>query len=221
MRRVFFLFAFSLFLVNNAVAEPCLLIYPLQNTVFRYDPFRFVTLTSADPRFDPAFDRGGEMLWDLVNNRVACEVYQAPNLQGFVESTTGRNEYYVTRLEVDLVVDGFFAQPRRLSDIFVRFQPIPTDAILSITANGHELNNYRHFIPALIVDSPIHCCFYSDTVSFNIEWLGAKQVIVTAFADKDGNGVFNGEPCFNVLLEDPWVPAENTTWGRIKSIYKE
>jgi hypothetical protein len=221
MRRVIFLFVFSLLLETNAIAEPCLLIYPLQNTVFRYDPSKYTTLTSADPRFDPAFDRGGLMLWDLVNNRVACEVYQAPNLQGFVQSSTGRNEYFVARLEVDLVVDGFYTQPRRLNDIIVLFQPVPYDAILDVAVSGNELDNYRHFIPSLMVDSPIHCCFYSDTVSFNVEWLGAKQVIVTAFADKDGNDVFYGEPCFDVLLEDPWVPTENTTWGRMKAIYNK
>jgi len=221
MRRAFFLFVFSIFFVGNVFAEPCLLIYPLQNTVFRYDSFRYMTITDADPRFDSEFDRAGKMLWDLVNDRVACEVYQAPNLQGFVESTTGRSEYYVTKLNVGLAVDGFFPEPRQLSDIYVRFQPIPTDAIVDITVNGNQLSNYRHFIPALSVMSSLLCCFYSDTVSFDVEWIGAKQLIVTAFADKDGNGVYNGEPCFNVLLEDPWVPAENTTWGRIKAIYNK
>jgi hypothetical protein len=208
-------------IASSAFAEPCLLIYPLQNAVFRYDPFRYAVITSSDPRYDRAFDRGGIMLWDTVNDRVAYEVYQAPNLQGFAQSTTGRNEYYVTKLNVDLVVDGFHDRPRRLNDIYVRFQPTPADAMLDVAASGHQLNNYRHYVRSLMVQSPIHCCFYSDTVSFNVEWLGAKQVIVTAFADKDGNRTFYGEACFNVLLEDPSVPAENTTWGRIKAIYKE
>ena len=221
MRRVFFLFVFSLFMVGKLCAEPCLLIYPLQSTTFRYDPFRYVTITAADPRFDPAYERSGKMLWDLVNNRAACEVYQAPNLQGFVASTTGRSEYYITKWDVDLAVDGFFTEPRRLNDIYVRFQPIPSDAIVDISVNGNQITNYRHFIPALSVMSSVHCCFYSDMISFNVEWLGAKQIIVTAFADKDGNGVYDGEPCFNVLLEDPYVPVENTTWGKIKAIYNE
>jgi hypothetical protein len=221
MRRVFFLFLFLFLMVGKLFAEPCLLIYPLQSTVFRFDPFRYQVVTDTDPRYDPLYDRSGKMLWDLVDDRVAYEVYQAPNLQGFMASATGRSEYFVTKWEVDLAVDGFYSQPRRLNDIFVRFQPIPSDALLDITVNGHQLTNYRHFIPALSVQSAVHSSFYSDTASFTVNWLGAKQIIVTAFADKDGNGVYNGEPCFNVLLEDPYVPALNTTWGQIKAIYKE
>ncbi len=206
---------------SNAFAEPCLLIYPLENTLFRYDPSLYMTIPSTDPSYDPAYGLGGEMLWDCVNNRIAYEVYQAPRLQGFEMSSSGRNEFYTPKTEVTLVVDGFYHAPRRLNSIYIRFIPVPADAFIEIRANGVIIDNYRHFISVLEVTSIVDPDFYSDTVSFDVQWTGTKQIVVTAFADKNGNRVLDGEPCFSILLEDPTIPTASTTWGKIKSLYHE
>jgi hypothetical protein len=221
VRRVFFVYFVLLILWSGALAEPCLLIYPLQNTIFRYDPARYITVTSGDSSYDPAYGLAGEMLWDNVHNRIAYEVYQAPLLQGFVVSSTGKNEFYTPKTEVTLVIDGFYHAPRRLSDIYVRFTPFPADAFIEIRVNGAVVKNYRHFVPLLEILSVVGSDFYSDTVSLDVEWTGTKQLTVTAFADKNGNQVHDGESCFSVLLEDPAIPTSSTTWGMIKSLYRE
>ncbi len=202
-------------------AEPCLLVYPLCQTVFRFDSARYTLIYPGDSLYDQEYDRSGTMLWDVVNNRVPHEIYQAPHLEGFEASPFGRSEFYAARIELAIVIDGFYHSPRRLNDIYVRFLPVPFYALLDVRVNGVEVPAHRHHIPLMMVLSPLPNGFYSDTLSMNISWTGASALRVTAFADKDGDKAYDGEPCFSVYLEDPTIPVEETTWGYIKSLYRE
>ena len=120
-----------------------------------------------------------------------------------------------------IVIDGFYSAPRRLNDIYLRFLPFPRDAFTQIYINGNLLTDRFFRISNLLVATPIDDGFYSDTITLDIEWYGAKSILISAYSDKNGNRTFDGGPCFNVLLEDPTVPVAETTWGHIKSLYKK
>ncbi|MFX1266118.1 MAG: hypothetical protein ACFFH0_12100 [Promethearchaeota archaeon] len=221
MRRAFLISFFLFFLVNSALAEPCLLVYPQQKTVFRFDPSRYELILEGDPRYNPDYGLSGRMLWDRVNDRTAFEIYRAPLLQGFEESYTGRNEFFAPLKQLTVIVDGYNDVPRRLNDIYIRFNPFPADALLNVWIDGVLLDRFSYRISYLSVTTPLSSCYYSDTVPVDVEWTGAKTVLVTVFSDKNGNRVYDGEPCFSILMEDPQVPVEKITWGHIKSLYKE
>jgi hypothetical protein len=163
----------------------------------------------------------GHVLWDITLDRIASEVYQAPELQGFVESYDGRSVFYAPRRISGIVIDGFYSAPRHLNDIYLRFLPFPRDAFTEIYINGNLLTEPYYRISELSVTTPVGDGFFSDKITLMIEWSGAKSILVSAFSDKNGNRVYEGEPCFNILLEDPTVPTDETTWGHIKALYQE
>jgi hypothetical protein len=221
VRTVPILFLILTLFIGHALADPCLLVYPLDRTVFRFDASRYALITEGEPGYKHEYSLSGNVLWDMTRNRIASEVYQAPELQGFVESYEGRSEFFSPRMTSTIVIDGFYGEPRRLNDIYLRFLPYPRDAFIQVYINGSPLNDRLFRISDLLVETPTGDGFYSDKILLDIEWSGAKSIMISAFSDKNGNRVFDGEPCFQVLLEDPTVPVEDTTWGRIKSLYKE
>jgi hypothetical protein len=221
MSKVFLLVIFLHVLIGQARADPCLLIYPLDRTVFHYDASRYVLIAEGEPGYDHNYSLSGNVLWDVTLDRIASEVYQAPDLQGFVVSYDGHSTFYTPRLTSTIVVDGFYDEPRRLNEIYLRFLPFPRDAITQIYINGNLVTEPAYHISHLLVSTPVDDGFYSAKVMMDIEWYGAKSIIISAFSDKNGNRIFDGEPCFNILLEDPTIPVDETTWGHIKSLYKE
>ena len=58
------------------------------------------------------------------------------------------------------------------------------------------------------------------TIDIDIRWVGSQFVTIIVFADKNGNRVLDGDPCFEVVMEDLTIPTENKTWGSIKSMYQ-
>ena len=90
--------------------DPCLLVYPTSRTVYHYNPCRYYVVTAGHPLYDPAYDIGGEVLIMnrlLLPDRIAYEVYQAPNLTGFRVAVGEYTGFYYTGRSFDLVVDGF------------------------------------------------------------------------------------------------------------------
>jgi hypothetical protein len=57
-------------------------------------------------------------------------------------------------------------------------------------------------------------------MTFQLRWTGAQFIGIIAYADKNGNRVFDGIPCPGVRMEDLTVPAESKTWGCIKALYR-
>jgi hypothetical protein len=221
LHRVLFSLTVCVVMAASASAEPCLLAYPSSQTVFRYDPQRYEVVGPSNSKFDPTYALGGQMLWDRVAGRVAYEVYRAPGLSGFQRSASGKSAFKHTGNRSLLVIDGFSESPRYLSDIYVQFTPKPISSVVTITVDGNPVIGLRHVITSLPVTTPVGDGFYSDIVVLNVEWVGALEMEIVVYADRNGNRIFDGEPVFNILMEDASVPAENTTWGGIKAIYGE
>jgi hypothetical protein len=61
---------------------------------------------------------------------------------------------------------------------------------------------------------------YSDTIALDINWSGCIGVHIWAFSDENFNGVRDGGECFTAFSHDLTIPAENSSWGRLKAEYK-
>jgi hypothetical protein len=201
-------------------AEPALLVYPSTVATFRYDPARYQLLLPSDPNYDPAYSVGGSVLWDKVEQRIPVEVYRAPNLVGFEPSADGRNEFVTMSNDFYLIVDGFFHCPRQLSNLYVRFIPDPPQSTALIIMNGQPIDYYIEPIPGFAVSTPVGDGWYADTQQFRVRWSAATGIRITAWGDKDGDGIYSdGKPLFGVYVRDNSVPVKTKTWGGVKSLY--
>ncbi len=202
-----------------AAADVGLLVYPFGHVDFHYAPTDYVIVEPVDPQYDPTYGVAGRMLWNRFEQRVAFEVYRAPGLSGFETSTSGRSEFYTAANTATICVDGFSKFPRQLNDIYVEFVPYPASSSLDIFINGARIEGLRYVIPRLVVTTPVGDGYYSDTVTFGLRWVGAHFVRIIAYADKNGNRVFDGDPSYSIFMEDLTVPTESKTWGGIKVLY--
>jgi hypothetical protein len=202
-------------------AEPNVLSYPNSSAVFQYDPARYVLLAPGDPDYDPSWALAGRVLWDTVDERIPVEIYRAPQLVGFEPSAQWRNEYVTLRNQFDLTVDGFYAQPRFLGNLMVRFVPDPATATAVISVDGVPLDGYVYPLGNLNVATPV-TDGYADTLVRTISWTGGLSLRMVVFADRNLNGVFDdGPPLYTVRAQDNPIPVEATSWGRVKSLYGE
>jgi hypothetical protein len=62
---------------------------------------------------------------------------------------------------------------------------------------------------------------YSDTVTLSVLWQNCYGVRIYAFSDENYNLVRDGGECFSAYSHDTTVPAEEGTWGVIKSLYSD
>lgn len=202
-------------------AEPSVLSYPNTSAVFHYDPARYQVLRPGDTGYDPAWAIAGQMLWDHLDGRIPTEIYRAPELVGFEPSAEWRSEYVTLRNSFDLTVDGFSSQPRFLGNLTVRFVPEPASATTVITVNGVTLDGFILPLGNLEVLTPVQDG-YSDTLVRSLSWTGASSLRIVVFADRNLNGVYDdGPPLFSVRAQDNPIPVEETSWGRVKSLYAE
>ena len=88
-------------------AEPCLIVYPTSPAVYHYDVNEYYTVTYNHPLYDPLYDRSGEVLIDINTDEIPLEIYQVPNLTGFKVSSNGKEGYFFTGVDFDLVIDGW------------------------------------------------------------------------------------------------------------------
>ena len=210
----------ALFSPLVAQAEPCVLAYPIENVIFKFDPVAHEMVFPGDSRYDFQYDRSGVMLWDKSSGRVAYEAYQAPRLQGFQPNNMGTSTFYLLGNRYTLVIDGYYHAPRKLNNIYVRFTPTPADASPIIHINGEQFYGLYYHIPQLDVSTLTDEGYYSDSINLNMSWTGAEAIEITVFSDRNNNGVFDGEPCSTVFMEDMTIPTENLSWGAIKSLYE-
>lgn len=89
------LFTASLFALVSIVAapgvihaDPCLVVYPTSPAEYHYDVNEYYTVTFGHPLYDETYDRGGEVLIDLNSNDIAFNIYQTPNVTGFLPSVS-------------------------------------------------------------------------------------------------------------------------------------
>jgi hypothetical protein len=219
--------------------DPCLLVYPTLPTTYHYNPFKYYTVSAGHPLYDPAYDRGGEVLIMhrmFYPDRIAYEVYQAPDLTGF-EAATGTTGYYFTATSFDLVIDGWSNFPTTRSDIRLKFKPIPDDCTPTITLNGTPVTgpHYRILLGDLVVTTPVVTptrTYYSDTMTLYVEWSGCIGLYMIAWEDCDHN--WQQTPCADcedettncchhcniTCAHGAVIPVEEETWGAIKAMYK-
>jgi len=205
---------------NLAFAEPSYLIYPNTPAVFRYDASRYECVMPGDPKFDPNYSIGSQMLWDRAEGRVPVEIYRAPSIIAFEPSSNGRNEFVVVGNDFEVVVDGFGPSPRTIGGLCIRFWPEPNEAYVQLTINGQPTSGLTYGLPTLEVATAMGGGYFSDTSRFMLSWLGASTLRVIAFSDKDADRAFDGTPLYSIVARDETVGVSTTTWGQIKALYR-
>jgi hypothetical protein len=206
--------------VRAEVHEPPVLVYPNSAAVFRYDATRYELLEPSNSNYDPNFAIAGRMLWDKVDDRVPIEIYRAPNLAGFEENPLGFNEFVSLTNQFVLIIDGFYDQPRHLGALYIRFIPDPPQSLAQITMNGADVTSLIQPIEGFDASTPIAGGYYTGTKEVHIAWSGPMGMRVSAYVDKNGNGVYDGGlPPFSVYVRDNTVPTVPATLGRVKALY--
>lgn len=211
---------FLMVFASLAFAEPSYLIYPNAPAVFRYDSHRYELLSPGDPKFDSDYSIGSQMLWDRVEGRVPVEIYRAPSITGFEPSPTGMNEFVTIGNDFEIVVDGFGTSPRTIGGLCIRFWPEPNQAYVQLTIDGIPSFGLTHGLPALEVSTAMGDGYYADTSRFMLSWIGAAELRIMAFSDKDADRAFDGMPLFSIVARDETVGVSTTTWGQIKALYQ-
>ena len=214
---------FVLFLTTTAIADPCLVVYPTSPCMYHYDITEYYTVGPGDPYYDADYDRGGYVLLDVSTNEIDPSIYQAPGLMGFEVSTYGNDGYVFLNTDFELVIDGFSNSPRTYANIIVVFDEfVPADCVPAIMVNGMPIMGNTYNAGDLAVTTPTHDGKnYSDTMTLLVSWHGCYGLNSWAFSDEDNNGNHDGDECFTAFSHDATVSTENSTWGSIKSMFKE
>ena len=213
-----------IFIPFHAQAEPCLMLYPQSFCTYHYDPHKHHTVGVGDPLYDPAFDRGGEVLIKTNKNEIDLVPYQAPNLTGFV-ADHGQEGWFFIGSTFDLIVDGWSPRPTTRVNILLTFEPEPSFCVPSVLVDGNPALfdpglGFYWPIGDLVVSTPVGGSF-SDTVIHSIHWENCAGILMRGFADENFNLVKDGGECKIAGSHDLTVPVEETTWGAIKGIYSE
>ena len=209
-------------LSSISLADPCLVVYPAGPCEYRYDPDEYYTVSSGDSLYDPYWDRGGEVLLETGTDETDYSIYQAPGLSSFEPSYDGMHGYVFYSRKLTLVIDGFSNVPVTYDDVFLVFENLDTgDCGGTVVINGTELEGYLYNAGSLAVTTPTaEGNNYSDVITLEVEWIGCLGTNVWAFADTDGNGVFDGGNCFSAFSHDVTIGTETSSWGGIKSMYR-
>ena len=221
--------AISLFLclAGVASADPCLVVYPDAPCVYHYDTSEYYTVTSGHPLYDPAYDRGGEVLIETTTNTIDLSIYQAPNLAGFTPSVGGEEGYFFNFMTFTLFVDGFNNSPITYANILLVYEPQPAACAPIVTVDGnpalsHMTLGLYYPIGDLVVSTPTaEGNNYSDVLTFTIDWQLCQGMRIWAFADEDFDFDWDAAECFTAFSHDVTVPVEETTWGAVKALYQD
>jgi hypothetical protein len=208
-------------------ADPCLMVYPESACTYHYDPVEYYTVGPGDPLYDPVFDRGGEVLIVAGRDEIEYNVYQAPNLLGFVADSENQG-YFTLGTELDVVVDGFSNAPTTFVDILLVFDRVdPSSCQPTVVVEGQAAVyepglGWYHPVGDLNVSTPTPWGNnFSDTRTLAVTWGGCYGLRIYAFSDENHNRRRDGGECFSAFSHDTTVPVEETTWGRIKAVYGE
>lgn len=210
-------------LASLVTADPCLVVYPGGPCIYRYDPTEYTLASPGDSCYDAEYDRGGYVLVEIGSCEIDESIYQAPGLEGFEVSIDGNEGYVFIGTDFDLIVDGFSNTPTTFVNILVVFDGfIPDGCYPTIYVDGDLITNMSHPIGDLVVSTPTASGNnYSDTMTLDISWRGCYGLHIWAFSDENYNGIRDGSECFTAFSHDMVVPAEETSWSRIKMINEE
>lgn len=214
-------------LVAHASPDPCLMVYPETSCMYHYDPAEYYTVEPGHPLYDPVYDRGGEVLITLDGDDIGYEVYQAPNLTGFVVDSENQG-YFTLGNELDVIVDGFSNAPTTYINILVVFDRIePAWCQPTISVDGNPVLyagglGWYYPIGDLVVSTPTPWGNnYSDTRTVHMTWENCYGIRIYAFSDANYNLVRDGGECRVAFSHDTTVPTEESTWGGIKALYSD
>lgn len=204
-----------------AVADPCLIVYPTNPATYHYDVNEYYTVGYGDSLYDAMYDRGGKVLIDINTNEVALDIYQIPNLTGFVASMNGQEGYFFIGSYFELIVDGFNNDPTLYTNVLLVFDPDPDMCDPMVTVNGNPVTGTTYPLGDLMVSTPTSSGNnYSDVITVDVTWTGCYGVRMWAFADENFNGIRDGGECFTAFSHDSTVPTKESSWGAIKSLYQ-
>lgn len=215
----------GIFLAGPVAADPCLVVYPSGPSIYHYESAEYYTVGPGHPLYDPAYDRGGQVLIEAGTNEIPLDIYQAPGIVSFVLDEENQG-FFVHDTEFDLVVDGFNNTPITYTNIqlvFDRFEPagcVPamfvdgTPAMYDPGCGWHcPLGNLE------VCTATPDGCHYSDCMVCELICAGCLSTRIWAFSDENGNGIHDGGECFSAFSHDTVVPPLSATWGAIKQLF--
>jgi hypothetical protein len=208
-----------------AYADPCLVVYPGGTCFYHYDTNEYYTVMMGDPLYDPMYDRGGEVLIEVLTNDIAYTVYQAPGLAGFTPSTYGNDGFFFIGNDFDLIVDGFNNMPTTYVNILLVFEADPSGCTPMITVDGNPAMydadlGWYYPIGDLEVSTPTpDGNNYSDTMTFAVHFELCSGMSIWGFSDEDHDLMWTDSECFTAFSHDSTVPVNEKTWGGIKVIF--
>jgi len=206
---------------SAARADQSLLVYPSSPAVLHYDTDCYEVITPGHPNYNPAFAVNGRMLWDKMGDCIPLDVYRAPQIVGFEVSTSGVNEFRTLHNNFDIIIDGYGPYPRVISNLYLSFLPTPYNSTPQMYMEGELLASNILALPRLAVTTEVSAGVYADTMRKRVLWSGAVSLRITAYSDKDFNGIYDGrKPRWAIVADDNTVPVTSKTWGAIKAIYR-
>jgi hypothetical protein len=207
-------------------ADPCLMVYSDGVAIYHYEPTEYYTVGPGDPLYDPMYDRGGEVLIDILAGEIAYDIYQVPGLAGFEEDSMHQG-VFIMEQDFTVIVDGFNNMPVTYTNIILVFDLIePMGCVPTISIDGNPALwdaglGWYYPIGDLVVSTPADGMNYSDVLTFDFSWTSCYGLRVWAFADEDYDLMFDlGDECFSAYSHDLAVPTEKTSWGQIKNRYR-
>jgi len=218
-----FLVSSALIFASGALmADPCLVVYPYGPCVYHYDPMEYYTVGPGDPYYDPMYNRGGQVLLEVVGNTIDMSIYQAPGLVGFEMSTGGNDGFFFLGSHFDLILDGYSNAPATYVNILLMFDKVvPAGCAPWVWVDGVLIPGMSCGVGDLVVSTPTpEGNNYSDTRTFDVQWGGCSGLRIWAFSDADYDGKKDGGECFTAYSHDLTVPTQDATWGAIKSLYR-
>jgi hypothetical protein len=211
----------------QANPDPCLIVYPDAPCKYHYDPAEYYTVGPGDPLYDPMYDRGGEVLIDINNDEIAYDIYQAPNITGFVMDSENQG-YYTDSMDFDLIVDGWSNNPTTYVNILLVFDRVePSWCQPDILIDGNPVMydedlGWYYPIGDLEVSTPTpNGNNYSDTITQHVSWSNCVAIRIYAFSDENYNLHRDCGECFSAFSHDTTVPTQDKSWGAIKEMYSE
>jgi hypothetical protein len=228
------LIAFLSLLMNPGIvwADACLMAYPTGPCQYHYSSLTKYTVGPGHPLYDPLFDLGGEVLIKIDpidGDGIALDVYQAPGLTGFVlDDAHDSQGYFAIGVNYDLVIDGYNKTPTTFTNILLVFDSVePAGCTPFITVDGQPALfdaglGYYFPIGDLVVSTPTPVGnAYSDTITLAIGLQACTGIRVWGFSDSNFNLMHDlpGE-CFTAFSHDVTIPAQERTWGAVKSLYE-
>lgn len=215
----------SVLTASSAMAEPCLMVYPAGPTEYHYSSFEEYVVGPGDPLYDPAYDRGGYVLIDANTDEIAHEVYQAPNLVGFVLDEESQG-YFFVGTSTDLSIDGWSNTPTTFTNVTLVFRSLGMGCLPNIMVNGMAPmsapdGTYYFELGELVVSTPTGMGNnYSDSIEVSVDWSACAEIDIWAFSDEDADHMRDGGECKTAFSKNTTVPLEESSWGSLKGRFE-